>query len=61
MRVSSNQPMMTFYAMIDFRSGERRKRPQAATGYSMPEFVKEALIALEGSLGGTRSAKSWAG
>jgi hypothetical protein len=60
MRVSSNQPMMTFYAMIDFRSGERRKRPQAA-GYSMPEFVKEALIALEGSLNGTRSAESWAG
>jgi hypothetical protein len=61
MRVSCNQPKITFYAMIDLESGGRRKRLQATTGHSKTELVKEALVALKSSLRCTKSAKSWAG
>jgi hypothetical protein len=60
MRVSCNEPKITFYAMIDLESGDCRKRLQAATG-SKAELVKEALVALKSSLSCTKSAKSWAG
>jgi hypothetical protein len=35
--------------MMDLESGERRKRLQTATGHSMTELVKEALVALKSS------------
>jgi hypothetical protein len=59
MRVSCNQPKKTVYAMIDFESGKRRKRLQAATGHSMTELVKKTLVVR--TLSRTKSAKSWAG
>jgi hypothetical protein len=44
------QPKVNFYTQVSLEAHERRQRIQARTGYSMPQLVAEALVALERSI-----------